>query len=136
MTSAEHTEYDRLTHEMELHFIALTPQFMGYCEDVIFGEEIAELSYYCFHFYNDNYLSHLYQKLSHRIERLYKKIDSEQFPDLSNGFANLLIYLKEPIARENDKEYRELNFQYWREVVIRDEVLRHNGSFRKYLMAI
>ncbi|SHM93664.1 hypothetical protein SAMN05444360_12234 [Chryseobacterium carnipullorum] len=52
MTSKEYTEYDRLTHEMELHFIALTPQFMEYCENVIFGDEIEDLRYYCFHFYN------------------------------------------------------------------------------------
>lgn len=136
MTSKEYTEYDRLTHEMELHFIALTPQFMGYCEDVIFGEEIAELSYFCFHFYNDNYLSQLYQKLSHRIERLYKKIDSEQFPDLSNGFANLLIYLKEPIAREKDLEYKAENFVFWRNQILQDPALAHNGSFKKYLVAL
>lgn len=102
MNAREQIQYDRLTHEMELDFIALTPTFMGYCEDVIFGEEIEDLRYYCFHFYNDNYLSHIYQKLSHRIERLYKKVDSEQFPDLFNGFSNLLIYLKEPIVRESD----------------------------------
>jgi len=90
MTAKEYTKYYHLTHEMELHFIALTPQFMGYCEDVIFGEEIEDLRYYCFHFYNDDHLSHLYQKLSQRIERLYKKIDPEQFLDLSNG---LLISL-------------------------------------------
>ncbi|WP_139785422.1 hypothetical protein [Chryseobacterium phocaeense] len=67
---------------------------MGYCEDVIFGEEIEDLRHYCYHFYNDNYTSHLYQKLSFRIERLYKEIDSIEYPGLSDGFANLLIYLK------------------------------------------
>lgn len=134
MTSLEYTEYDRLTYEMELNFIALTPLFMGYCEDVIFGEEIQDLRYYCFHFYNDNYLSHLYQKLSYRIERLYKEMDSEQFPDLSNGFANLLIYLKEPIARENDLEYKTENFVYWRKQILQDSSLAYNGSFRKYLL--
>ena len=134
MTSPEYKEYDRLTHKMEMHFIALTPTFMGYCEDIIFGEDLPGIKYYCFHFYNDNYLSHIYQKLSHRIERLYKQIDSNLYPDLSNGFANLLIYLKEPIARETDQEYREENYKHWREVVIQDEVLIHNGSFRKYLV--
>ncbi|ASK29739.1 hypothetical protein CEY12_06295 [Chryseobacterium sp. T16E-39] len=133
MTSKEYIEYDRLTYEMELHFIALTPTFMGYCEDIIFGNELPGIKYYCFHFYNDKYLSHIYQKLTARIERLFKQIDSEQFPDLSHGFANLLIYLKEPIVRENDQEYRQLNYDHWREVVIRDEVLIRNGSFRKYI---
>lgn len=136
MTSPEFTEYDRLTHEMELDFIALTPQFMEYCENVIFGEEIEDLSYYCFHFYNDNYLSHLYQKLSYRIERLYKEVDPEQFPNLSDGFANLIIYLKEPIARENDLEYKADNFVYWRNQILQDPSLVHNGSFRKYLQIL
>ncbi|MFP3835340.1 hypothetical protein [Chryseobacterium sp. SIMBA_028] len=136
MISSEYTEYDRLTYGMELNFIALTPLFMGYCEDVIFGEEIEDLRYYCFHFYNDNYLSHLYQKLSYRIERLYKEMDSSQFPNLSNGFANLLIYLKEPIARENDQEYKAVNFVYWRNQVLQDPALAHNGSFRKYLIVL
>ncbi|MDQ0781354.1 hypothetical protein [Chryseobacterium sp. W4I1] len=136
MTQSEHNEYDRLTHEMELHFIALTPLFMEYCENVIFGEEIEDLRHYCFHFYNDNYLSHLYQKLSYRIERLYKEVDSLQYPNLSDGFANLLIYLKEPIARENDLEYKAENFVYWRNQILQDPALAHNGSFRKYLVAL
>ncbi len=136
MTSQEHTEYDRLTHEMELHFIALTPLFIEYCENVIFGEEIEDLRYYCFHFYNDNYLSHLYQKLSYRIERLYKEVDSKQYPNLSNAFANLLIYLKEPITRENDLEYKAENFVYWRNQILQDPALARNGSFRKYLVAL
>lgn len=108
MIPSESIEYNRLTHKMEMHFIALTPKFMGYCEDIIFGDDLAGIRYYCFHFYNDNYLSHIYQKLSHRIERLYKQIDSDLYPDLSNGFANLLIYLKEPIVRENDQEYTNI----------------------------
>jgi len=136
MTSPEYTEYDRLTHEMELHFIALTPLFMEYCENVIFGEEIEDLRYYCFHFYNDNYLSHLFQKLSYRIERLYKGIDCVLYPNLSDGFANLLIYLKEPIARENDLEYKAENFVYWRNQILQDPTLAHNGGFRKYLVAL
>jgi len=136
MNQKEHTEYDRLTHEMEIHFIALAPQFMEYCENVIFGEEIEDLRYYCFHFYNDNYLSHLFQKLSHRIERLFKQVDPEQFPDLSNGFANLLIYLKEPIAWEKDLEYKAENFVYWRNQILQNPALAHNGSFRKYLVAL
>ncbi|MFP7658119.1 hypothetical protein [Chryseobacterium proteolyticum] len=118
---------------MEMHFIALTPSFMGYCEVIIFGDDFPGIKYYCFHFYNDNSLSNIYQKLSHHIERLYKQIDSNLYPDLSNGFAKLLIYLKETIARENDQKYREENFKHWYEVVIRDEVLIHNESFKKYL---
>lgn len=133
MTSLEYTEYDRLTEDMEFDFIVLTSEFLLHCEHIIFGEDYPDLKYYCFHLYNDSYSSKIFQKLSYRIERLYKQIDSEQFPDLSNGFANLLIYLKEPIARENDEEYKEIIFRYWREVVIRDEVLIHNGSFRRYL---
>jgi hypothetical protein len=121
---------------MELHFIALTPLFMGYCEDVIFGDEIENLRYYCYHYYNDKYLSHLYHKLSYRIERLYKEIDPEQFPNLSDGFANLLIYLKEPIARENDLEYKAENYVFWRNEILKDPALAHNGSFRKYLVTL
>ncbi|HCA10029.1 hypothetical protein [Chryseobacterium sp.] len=136
MTSQEYTEYERLTHEMELHFIALTPQFMEYCENVIFGEEIEDLRCYCFPSIMTNYLSHLYQKLSHRIERLYKQVGPEQFPDLSKGFVNLLIYLKEPIVRENDLEYKAENFVYWRNQILQDPALAHNGSFRKYLVAL
>lgn len=57
MTSLEYTEYNRITDEMELDFIALTPLFMEYCEDVILRKEIEDLRHYCFHFYNDT--SHL-----------------------------------------------------------------------------
>lgn len=38
MTSPEYTEYERLTKNMEADFLILTPTFMGYLEDVIFGE--------------------------------------------------------------------------------------------------
>ncbi|MDP9959159.1 hypothetical protein [Chryseobacterium lathyri] len=101
-----------------------------------YSDEIDDLRYYYFHFYNDNYLSHLFQKLSYRIERLYKKVDPDQFPDLSNGLANLLIYLKEPIARENDLEYKAENFVFWRNQILQDPALAYNGSFRKYLVVL
>ncbi|WP_231433809.1 hypothetical protein [Chryseobacterium sp. Leaf313] len=73
MTSPEYTEYERLTKNMEADFLILTPTFMGYVEDVIFGEEEKDLRFYCFHFYNDSYLSHIFQRLSYRIEKLLKR---------------------------------------------------------------
>lgn len=133
MTPLEYTEYDRLTEDMEFDFIVLTSEFLLHCEHIIFGEDYPDLKYYCFHLYNDSYSSKIFQKLSYRIERLYKQIDSEQFPDLSNGFANLLIYLKEPIARENDLEYKAENFVFWQNQILQDPALAHNGRFRKYL---
>jgi hypothetical protein len=136
MTSPEYTEYERLTKNMEADFLILTPTFMGYVEDVIFGEEEPDLRYYCFHFYNDSYLSHIFQRLSYRIEKLLKRTDSQRFPNLANGFINLLIYLKEPIARKDDEKYKAENYLYWRNVVIADPQLAYNSSFRKYLTAL
>lgn len=136
MTSAEHNHYDQITEYMEADFLILTPTFMGYLEDVIFGEEHPELRHYCFHFYNDSYLSHIFQRLSYRIEKLLKRTDAERFPNLANGFINLLIYLKEPIARKNDEKYKAENYLYWRNVVIADPQLAYNSSFRKYLVAL
>lgn len=133
MTPAEHAEYDRLTEGMEMDFIVLTESFMGYCEDIIFGHDYPEIKYYCFHLYNDNYTSRIFLRLSYRIEKLYKKIDPSRYPDLSNGFANLLIYLKEPIARLSDRDYIAENFTYWRGEIVKDPELSYSGSFRKYL---
>lgn len=136
MNFSEHAEYDRLTDGMEMDFIVLTESFLGYCEEVIFGYDFPDIKYYCFHLYNDNYTSHTFIRLSYRIERLYKKIDPLLYPDLSNGFANLLIYLKEPIAREKDESYKAENYIYWRDQIIADPELAYNGSFRKYLQIL
>lgn len=136
MTSPEYTEYDRLTKNMEADFLILTPTFMGYLEDVIFGEEEPDLRYYCFHFYNDSYLSHIFQRLCYRIEKLLKRTDALRFPNLANGFINLLIYLKEPIVSKDDEKYKAENYLYWRNVVIADPQLAYNSSFRKYLVVI
>ena len=121
---------------MEADFLILTPTFMGYVEDVIIGEEEKDLRYYCFHFYNDSYLSHIFQRLSYRIEKLLKRTDAQRFPNLANGFINLLIYLKEPIVRKDDLEYKAENFLWWRNEIIRDPILAHNSSFRKYLTVL
>lgn len=116
MTSPEYTEYDRLTKNMEADFLILTPTFMGYVEDVIFGEEEKDLRYYCFHFYNDSYLSHIFQRLSYRIENFRIRTDVQRFPSLANAFINLLIYLKEPTARKDDEKHKAENYLYWRNV--------------------
>lgn len=136
MTSAEHIEYDRLTDGMEMDFIVLTESFMGYCEDIIFGNDFPEIKYYCFHLYNDNYTKMTFSKLSYRVEKLYSQTDSKLYPGLSEGFGNLLIYLLEPILRENDKDYIAQNYIYWRNQVIKDSELLQSGSFRKYLTVI
>lgn len=133
MTSSEYSEYARLTDEMELHFAALTSSFLGYCEDIIFGCDYPEIRYYCYHLYNDNYTKNIFSKLSYRIERLLTKTDQTLYPNLFDGFSNLLIYLKEPWVRENDPEYQEENYQYWRKKVCLDPELTRSGSFLKYL---
>ncbi|KAA0126459.1 hypothetical protein FY557_17570 [Chryseobacterium sp. SN22] len=136
MTSAEHAEYDRLTEGMEMDFIVLTESFMGYCEEIIFGQDYPEIKYFCYHLYNDNYTCRIFLRLSCRIEKLYNKINPDRYPELSNGFANLLIYLKEPIAREADQDYIAENHSYWRGEIVKDPELAYSGSFRKYLSAL
>jgi len=136
MTSPEYTEYERLTKNMEAHFLILTPTFMGYVEDVLFAVEEPDLRYYCFHFYNDSYLSHIFQRLSYRIEKLVKRTDAQKFPSLTNGIINLLIYLKEPIVRQDDEKYNAENYLWWRNVVIANPVIVQNSSFKKYLQVL
>ncbi|MDR4892289.1 MULTISPECIES: hypothetical protein [unclassified Chryseobacterium] len=134
MTSLEYTEYNRLTDEMELDFVALSSSFMGYCEEIIFGCDYPEIRYYCFHLYNDNYTKNIFSKLSCRIGRLLTNTDQNLYPNLFDGFSNLLIYLKEPIVRENDEQYRKENYDFWREKVCLDTELAKSGSFLKYLV--
>ncbi|WP_343687848.1 hypothetical protein [Chryseobacterium gleum] len=117
---------------MELHFVALTSSFIRYCEDIIFGCDYPEIRYYCYNLYNDNYTKNIFSKLSYRIERLLA--NQKLYPNLFDGFSNLLIYLKEPIVRENDEQYREENFEFWRKKVCLDPELTRSGSFVKYLM--
>jgi len=133
MTSPEHTEYDRLTEGMEFKFSALTFDFLGHCENIIFGEEYTDLRYFCFHYYFDLSYEVVYNKFCVVMERLHRETDERQFPSLKNGFANLLIYLREPKARENDQEYKVHNLKYWRNMVITDSVLQGSRAFQKYL---
>lgn len=112
---------------MDADFLLLTPVLMEFVEDVIFGEEERELRYYCFHFYSDSYLSHIFQRLSCRIEKLLK----ERMPkDFRTSQSNLLalIYLKEPIVWAKDEKYKAENYLCLRSVVFADPKV-----FRKYL---
>lgn len=137
MTSPEYTEYDRLTKNMEADFLVLGELFMEHCEDIIFGGDYPEIKYLCFHKFNDNYTKQIFSKLSYRIERLYKQIDAQYYPNLSAGFGNLLIYLKEPILRENDMEYKAENYRYWLEEIRKNpDLVRYSTPFRKYLTAL
>lgn len=119
---------------MEADFLALGDTFMSYVEEIIFGLEVEDISYYCFHLSNDNYTKNCYSKLSYRIEKLLNQTDPKLYPNLFDGFSNLLIYLKEPIVRENDPEYKEENYLYWRKKVCLDPELTRSGSFLKYLL--
>lgn len=76
MNSPEYTEYERITKNMEADFLIFTPTFMGYVEDVIFGEEEKDLRYYCFNFYNDSYLPPVFQRLSYLIEKLSNRTEN------------------------------------------------------------
>lgn len=136
MTSREYQEYDRLTEDMEADFLILTAKFMEYCEKIIFGEDFPEIKYYCFHLYNDNYSSQTFQRLSYRIDKLLIQTDAKKFPNLANGLTDLLIYLKEPIAREKDQLYRAENYLWWKNAVIADPQLAYSSSFRKYLQIL
>lgn len=105
MTQPDHEEYERLTEDMEADFLVLGDSFMEECENIIFGGDYPDLKYFCFHLYNDNYTKMTFSKLSYRIEKLYIQTDSKLYPGLLEGFGNLLIYLKEPILRESDREH-------------------------------
>lgn len=137
MTSAEHNHYDRITENMEADFLLLGDSFLTDVEEIIFGNDVEDFKYYCFHVYNDLYLKAAYTKLSYRIIKLINQTDSTKFPNLFDGFSNLLIYLKEPILREQDQEYKADNYRYWLEVIRKDpEIVRMSNAFRKYLTAI
>lgn len=134
MAPSEYNHYQDITSFMEADFLVLGNTFMRYVEEIIFGDDTEDMRYYCYHLYNDNYTKNIFSKLSYRVERLLNKTDQKLYPNLFDGFSNLLIYLKEPIVRENDPEYKEENYQYWRKKVCLDLELTRSGSFVKYLM--
>ncbi len=126
-------EYHRLTKGMEVEFLSLPKSFMHHCEQIIFGNEYKELSYFCFHLYTDIFYREHYERLSQAMEYAYNETDSDKFKNLANNLANLLIFLREPQARVNDEEYKNANNQYWHKMVWDDEILMLNDSFKKYL---
>ena len=126
-------EYHRLTKGMEVEFLSLPKSFMHHCEQIIFGNEYKDLSYFCFHLYADTFYREHYERLSQAMEYAYNEIDRTQFKNLANNISNLLIFLREPKARVNDEEYKNANNQYWHKMVKDDEVLMLNDSFKKYL---
>lgn len=99
------------------------------CEDIIFGYDYPGIRYYCFHLYNDNYTKNIFSQLSYRIKKLLNQTDQKLYPNLYEGFSNLLIYLKDPIVRENDPEYQKENYLYWRKKVCLDPELTRSGSY-------
>lgn len=127
-------QYEKLTEGMELEFSALSFDFLRHCENIIFGIENKEIKHFCFHLHNDNYLNGVYEYFSGYIEEIFSKVNSFEFPELKNNLANLLIYLREPKAKSGDKEYKYVNYKYWREIVYQDECLVKHPSFRKYII--
>lgn len=66
------------------------------------------------------------------MEYAFTEVDSSKFRNLSNNLSNLLIFLREPKARENDADYTAKNLEYWRDMVTDDAVLQNKSTFRKY----
>ncbi|MDV3706671.1 hypothetical protein CMU55_19400 [Elizabethkingia anophelis] len=124
-------EYNRLTKGMEFEFMALTVDFLTHCENVIFGYEEPELPYFCFHLYSDGYLKHIYERLTTTLEYVYSEVDPK-FNNLRNNLSNLLILLREPKARIQDKKYQQSNIDYWYKLVKNDVNLKLHSAFRKY----
>lgn len=114
MHTREYEEYERLTKGLEFEFRALTFDFLQHCENIISGSEYTDLRYFCYHFYNNSHFKSEYERFVSTIETIFTKIDKDLYPELNNGFSNLLIYLREPKARENDLEYKNTNIKYWR----------------------
>lgn len=125
-------EYHRLTKGMEFQFM-LPPSFMTHCEQIVFGNEYKDLSYFCFHLYTDTKYREHYERLSQAMEYAYNETDRMQFKNLANNMANLLIFLREPQARKDDAVYIAENLEYWRNMVSGDELLESNRFFTKYL---
>lgn len=127
-------EYHRLTKGMEFEFLSLPKSFMHHCEQIIFGNEYKDLSYFCFHLYTDaNYCEH-YESLSEAMEYAYTDLDRTRFKNLANNLANLLIFLREPKARKDDPVYIAENLQYWREMIWDDGLLMSKKAFKKYIV--
>lgn len=125
-------EYNRLTKGMEFTFMALTMDFLTHCENVIFGYEEPELSYFCFHLYSDKGLKEIYEKLTNTLEYVYSEVDPK-YNNLRNNLSNLLILLREPKARIQDKKYQQSNNDYWHKLVKNDNELIYHSSFNKYI---
>lgn len=117
---------------MEVEFLSLPKSFMHHCEQIVFGNEYKELSYFCFHLYADIFYREHYERLSQAMEYTYNEIDRTQFKNLANNLANLLIFLREPKARVNDAEYIAENLKYWQGMVRDDKFLLSKKEFRKY----
>lgn len=127
-------EYHRLTEGMEFQFILLPSSFMIHCEQIVFGNEYKDLSYFCFHLYTDILYREHYERLSEAMEYTYKETDSDKFKNLANNLSNLLIFLREPKARKDDADYISDNLEYWRKMVTDDEVLLRKKEFKKYVI--
>lgn len=126
-------EYHRLTKGMEVEFLRLPKSFMHHCEQIVFGNEYKELSYFCFHLYTDTNYRENYERLSQAMEYTYNEVDRVQFKNLANNLSNLLIFLREPKARIDDMEYKNANMNYWHRMVNDDYYLKTVDSFKKYI---
>lgn len=117
MHTREYEEYERLTKGLEFEFRALTFDFLQHCENIIEGSEYTDLRYFCFHFYNDSHLQSEHERFVSFIEKLFTEIDKQLYPDLNNGLSNLLIYLREPKARQLDQDYIKANKKFWNDLI-------------------
>lgn len=133
LSNREISQYEILTDGMEFEFSALSFDFLRHCENIIFGKENYEIKHFCYYFFNDAYLKGVYEYFTKYIEEIFNQIDKHKFPNLKDNFTNLIIYLKEPKAKENNLEYKNANNEYWRKIVSSSKELSSHSSFRKYL---
>lgn len=129
----DNKEYFRLTKGMEYQFLYMPTSFMVHCEQIIFGNEYKDLSYFCFHLFTDEFHREKYEQFTQAMEMVYLEVDRSKFKNLANNISNLLIFLREPKARVNDSGYIADNLEYWQSMVSDDEILKNNCSFTKYL---
>ena len=125
--------YEQLTEGMEFEFSALSFDFLRHCENIIHGIENHEIKYFCYLLYNDQKLKGTYEYFTNYIENVLNEIDKNSFPILKDNFTNLIIYLREPSAKENDIEYKNANNKYWHDIVSKDKELSGHSSFRKFV---
>ena len=106
----------------------------GSVQGEISKERIKGISYASFHLYNqDEDTKKEIVLLRDTIKKLCSNLNRKEHKILVDNLCDVIVALSEPEIFQEDEKYKIELSTIWRDIVEKDNVLKNNSKFSKYL---